>query len=465
MNDTETPTWIRHDPAFVADDASRPQEMSAWTGHRSFAYDLLQFGRPNAVVELGTHMGNSLFAFAQAVVDGGLPTVLHAIDTWEGDEHAGIYGPEILAEVKRILGECYESVPVELHQELFDDARAEFADGTVDIVHIDGLHTFDAVKHDYETWLPVLADGGVMLFHDIAGYSDFGSRDFWTEVRETAPHIGFDHSHGLGVLFPKGVGRWAELLDQDRTELIRHYEIRAAAALMDRLRRTTDARSNVDAGWQLEEMAIEWPALLEGTKQALAEADEREKKVRGVLAEHEKVEQALAKLDREHRELQVTAQARFDELEADLRRTQDVLLESDKRENKARETLQVMDLRLAGASAGLGEVTASLGRLEDTLRDFLPPADTRAAHAAAMQADVAHLIQDPDLLRERLALVENAASAAGAAALAAEQRADEAERRAAEAEQLITDVMNTVSMRMLQPARRVYGRGRSLVGR
>ncbi|KAH0441312.1 class I SAM-dependent methyltransferase [Paraburkholderia fungorum] len=173
----------------------------SWLGHIPFAIWLVEFVKPRAIVELGVHTGNSFFAFCQGVSQAGLDTRVFGVDTWAGDSHAGFYEEQIYREVAEYNSANYASQATLLRM-TFDDALKQVADATIDLLHIDGLHTYNAVKHDFETWLPKLSDRAVVLFHDTEVKRDnFGVHRFWDEIVQTYPGFRFHHSNGLGVLF------------------------------------------------------------------------------------------------------------------------------------------------------------------------------------------------------------------------------------------------------------------------
>ena len=178
-----------------------PPKPTAWLGHEPFAFWLTDALKPASFVELGVHFGVSYCAFCEAVQSLGLPTRCLGVDTWQGDEHAGHYaGERILADLRDYHDPIYGRFST-LRRGRFEEAAAEVADGSVDLLHIDGFHTYEAVRHDYETWAPKLSNRAIVLFHDTAVLDrGFGVHRFFAEVSANRPHFAFRHGHGLGVL-------------------------------------------------------------------------------------------------------------------------------------------------------------------------------------------------------------------------------------------------------------------------
>ncbi len=193
----------------------RPGNLGTWSGHLPFAADLVAALKPTVLVELGTHFGESYFTFCQSVVENQIPCACYAVDHWLGETHAGFYGEDVFEEV-RVHNEAHYAWFSHLLRMSFDEAREQFADSSIDLLHIDGLHTYDAVRHDFRNWYPKVGEGGIVLLHDIAArHADFGVWRFWKELSAEFPEtFAFQHSSGLGVFRKPGPRReWNELLD------------------------------------------------------------------------------------------------------------------------------------------------------------------------------------------------------------------------------------------------------------
>lgn len=175
-------------------------DTSAWLSHVPFAFWLTLVLRPEVFVELGTHTGVSYSAFCQAMRELELPTRAFAVDTWQGDQHAGLYSDNVFRELNLYNEEKYADFS-QLMRCTFDEAVTHFTDGTIDLLHIDGLHTYDAVRHDFATWLPKLVPNAIVLFHDTQVRDrGFGVWRLFEELRQTYPAYEFRHGHGLGIL-------------------------------------------------------------------------------------------------------------------------------------------------------------------------------------------------------------------------------------------------------------------------
>jgi hypothetical protein len=182
---------------------STPRRLStvtAWQEHIPFAMYLVDVLRPRTLVELGTHYGDSYCAFCQAVAELQLPTAAFAVDTWQGDEHSGHYGQDVLRDLRAHHDPLYGGFS-ELLESSFDDALPRFADGSIDLLHVDGCHLYEAVRHDFESWLPKLSPRGAVLLHDTASRIDgFGVWRLLDELRGRYPCLEFTHASGLGLV-------------------------------------------------------------------------------------------------------------------------------------------------------------------------------------------------------------------------------------------------------------------------
>jgi hypothetical protein len=176
-------------------------EPTGWVMHIPFASALVSELKPSMIVELGTHWGNSYFAFCQAVEETRLSTLCYAVDTWKGDHQAGFYDDLVYQIVSGYNQANYARFSY-LLRSTFCEAATQFSDNSIDLLHIDGLHTYEAVKEDYETWSPKVRDGGVILLHDIhARHADFGIWRLWEKLESSHAYtFSFTHGHGLGLL-------------------------------------------------------------------------------------------------------------------------------------------------------------------------------------------------------------------------------------------------------------------------
>lgn len=174
-----------------------------WVGHIPFAFWIIAALRPRIFVELGTHRGNSYLAFCQAINALHCESRAYAVDTWQGDEHmAAEQG--IFEELSGYHNRKYGSFS-SLLRSTFDEARSQFSDGSIDLLHIDGTHTYEAAMNDFRTWESALSDGAVVLMHDVNVRRDrFGVWKVWEELSRGHAHFEFFHSYGLGVL---GIGK------------------------------------------------------------------------------------------------------------------------------------------------------------------------------------------------------------------------------------------------------------------
>lgn len=393
---------------------------SAWLGHIPFASWLLEIQRPRSIVELGTHRGASFLALCQAVEALQLTSRVYAVDTWAGDEHAGFYGNEIYAELRDYQQRHYAGIS-EMMRMRFDEAIDYFEDGTVDLLHIDGLHTYDAVKEDFESWAPKLSERAVVLFHDTCVHErEFGVWRYWREISSSYPSFEFTHTHGLGVLLvgPDRCERLLQLAQASaagdfatvnhlfdclgrnikNVEEIERVNAGLAAAHAELGRVGQEQQRLVAENERFQASQEELSAERERLSLEAARLREVESSLREKDAQFTQTEQSLdGRLQESERQLFVERsrltqqETRIHELEALLRDKEAQFLEAEQSINAVKQQAVEADgVRYARLEAELPKIVGTLSGLEQRLSETL--SETREIVTEARELSVAAVV-------------------------------------------------------------------------
>ncbi len=168
------------------------------------AYKVIAERRPAVFVEIGSYRGGSLYGYAGACEPGA--TII-AIDSG-----ASISEPALTATIDRLNAEGYEAVWVRGNSSdpaTLDQVKRILGDEKIGAIHVDGDHMTAAVLADYETYRPLMAEDGLMLFHDIVRMRHNCEVPVaWAELKQhgetkewTFSHEHPKHESGIGCLF------------------------------------------------------------------------------------------------------------------------------------------------------------------------------------------------------------------------------------------------------------------------
>lgn len=162
--------------------------VSAWKANRTFATWLVNRIEPTAVADLGVDFGFSSLCFA-------LPEIGHVwgIDSFQGDAQTGFR--DTRTQVDETIAQLGLS-NITLVQGYFEEVSKTW-EQELDILHLDGLHTYESVRRDFDAWIKFVKPTGVILLHS-TGVPHFGVRRLFDEI--DLPKTNLGHSHGLGVV-------------------------------------------------------------------------------------------------------------------------------------------------------------------------------------------------------------------------------------------------------------------------
>jgi hypothetical protein len=94
-------------------------------------------------------------------------------------------------------------------EQTLEEVKEILKNRPLDFLFIDGDHTYEGVKRDFELYSPLVSTSGVVAFHDIAVHPEnLGClvNVFWDEIKTRYPHKEFIEDKkqgwgGVGVLF------------------------------------------------------------------------------------------------------------------------------------------------------------------------------------------------------------------------------------------------------------------------
>ena len=121
------------------------------------------------VVEIGRFKGGSTFIFASSMRDG--------VELWSYDVHIALRpdmpGPQLDAELRAAL-ERYR-LAHKVHLIVADSRTADPPHRPIEVLFIDGDHSYEGAKADYERWGAMVRPGGHLLFHDAVDSGGYGN--------------------------------------------------------------------------------------------------------------------------------------------------------------------------------------------------------------------------------------------------------------------------------------------------
>ena len=159
--------------------------------------------KPKTLLEIGTFDGNTTL---QMALNAPADALIHTLDLPPGASETK--QPVLTSDVQFIKDEAkcsrkFENTHVasKIKQHFGDSTNYDFSqftiDGPLDFIFIDGGHSYECVKSDTENALNVLAEGGVIFWHDFCPLFG-GVYQFLCELSNELP---LRHIEGTNLVF------------------------------------------------------------------------------------------------------------------------------------------------------------------------------------------------------------------------------------------------------------------------
>lgn len=181
--------------------------------------NLVEKEQPQSVLEIGTAKGGSFYIWSRH-----LDSVNRLISLdLPGGRFGGGYDEQKTEIFKGFSpSKNMDFVRADSHQSSTYDEVSDRVDGGIDFLFIDGDHTYDGVKQDFEMYSELVSEGGIIALHDIVTHPN--NEDVVKRRRQSVEDIeerhllwGESHPHCNVDQF------WTELVEEyDTEEIISH---------------------------------------------------------------------------------------------------------------------------------------------------------------------------------------------------------------------------------------------------
>ena len=170
---------------------------------------ILKSLKPRICLEIGTAGGGTLFLFAQVA---NPDATLISIDLPGGPFGGGYPAWKIplYKSFARYPTQRIHLLRCNSHdQETLEMVRGTLGSRKLDFLFIDGDHSYEGVKRDFEMYSPLVRKGGIIAFHDIVSgppENVGGVPEFWNDIKNKYKHLEIvkdpnQGGYGIGVIF------------------------------------------------------------------------------------------------------------------------------------------------------------------------------------------------------------------------------------------------------------------------
>jgi cephalosporin hydroxylase len=142
-------------------------------------------GHPRVIVEIGAGEGGMLAAFCAIGTDDA--TII-SIDLEGGPFGDGASDAVLLSRANAKQGQSLHLVRGDSRDPDIIDRVTRLTPDGIDLLFIDGDHTYEGVSADYRLYSPLVSQGGIIALHDILPHSQMPECQvdrFWSQLKGT----------------------------------------------------------------------------------------------------------------------------------------------------------------------------------------------------------------------------------------------------------------------------------------